>query len=293
MISVIIPTYKNREVLIKNLTHNLQFLKNCQIIIVNDDPSKNLEKDLKKFKNVILIENKKNLGFGQSINEGVKKAQYPYIMLLNNDVKLINNNYQLAINYFNNDSSLFAVSFAQKEKNGEIVGKNIFYWGRGLVLHKKPSDIKPGYNAWAEGGSCLVDKNKFLKLDGFDPIYSPFYWEDIDLSYRAWKMGYQIIFEPKIVVEHHHETTIGKYFSKEFIKKITFRNQLIFIWKNITNLDLLIKHVLFLPFNLFYYFFKKEFEFINGFFSAIRFLPKIKRDNYNLTDKEILKLFYE
>ena len=68
-------------------------------------------------------------------------------------------------------------------------------------------------------------------MAGFNKIYAPFYWEDIDLSYRAKKHGYQIIFDSQIEVIHHHESTIGRYFSSEKIREVAFRNQLIFNWQ--------------------------------------------------------------
>ncbi len=246
MISVIIPTYKNKHLLVDNLRHNLNYLNDCQVIIVNDDSRQSIKQDLEEFENILLIENKKNLGFGESINQGTKKALGDYLLLLNNDVRLPNDNYQLALSYFSNNSSLFAISFAQKEKNESIVGKNIIYWEKGFFKHKKDNDLTTGQNGWAEGGSCLIDKKKFLQLGGFDKIYAPFYWEDIDLSYRAGKRGYVIIFNRNIEVIHHHESTISKYYSSEKISEIAFRNQLIFNWKNIKRLSKLIEHLYYL-----------------------------------------------
>ncbi len=269
MISAIIPTYRNKWSLLHNLKRNLPYLNGTEIIIVNDNPRINLEKDLKPFENIILIENEKNCGFGESVNRGVKKASNPYIMLLNDDVLLQDSNYQLTINDFRKDSSLFAVSFSQKEKDGGVVGKNRFFWRRGLFFHQKARDLNLGENGWAEGGACIIDKKKFEKLGGFDSVYSPFYWEDIDLSYRARKAGYKIIFDPSILVQHHHESTIGKYFSKDFVKTIAFRNQFLFMWKNATIKEKF-AHFLFLPFNLCYYLFKGEFAFLKGFFQAIK-----------------------
>ncbi len=269
MISVVVPTYKNKWSLLHNLKHNLPYLNRTEIIIVNDNPRTNLKKDLRQFENVILIENEKNCGFGESVNRGVKKARNPYIMLLNDDVLLQNTNHQSTINSFKRDPSLFAVSFAQREKDGSIVGKNKFFWRRGLFFHQKADDLNPGENGWAEGGACIIDKKKFEELGGFDSIYSPFYWEDIDLSYRAQKTGYKITFNPGIFVEHHHESTIGKHFSKDFVKTIAFRNQFLFMWKNAPSKQKLL-HFLFLPFNVCYYLFKGEFAFLKGFFQAIK-----------------------
>ncbi len=289
MISVIIPTFKNKQLLIDNLNHNLPYLQDCEIIIVNDDPTESLKKDIKKFKKIILFENKKNLGFGQSINIGAKKARGNYLMFLNNDVQLSNDNYQLAINHFENNENMFSVSFAQTEKNGTIVGKNKIYWQKGFFQHSSVNNLNQGINGWAEGGSCIIDKKKFKILGGFDPIYSPFYWEDIDLSYRAWKTGYENIFNPEIKVIHHHESTIGKYFSNSRIKSIAFRNQLLFIWKNINTNNLIKEHVIYLvPAVL-----KGGLPFISGFFQALFKLPQIKKLNNNikLSDLEIFNKF--
>lgn len=254
-----------------NLHNNLPYLKDCEIIIVNDDPSKSLKEDLKQFKEIRIIENKKNLGFGESINQGVKIAKGQFLMLLNNDVLLINNNYQLAINHFRNNPSLFAVSFAQKEKDGTLVGRNKIYWEKGFFQHKKNDDLKTGPSGWAEGGSCLIDKKKFLELGGFDKIYAPFYWEDIDLSYRARKRGYEILFNREIEVIHHHESTIGKYFVSNKIKETVFRNQLIFIWKNLTGIKKIIEHLYYLLPTII----KGGWPFFMGFIRALFLLPNI------------------
>jgi len=274
MISVIIPVYKNTDLFLQNLKHNLDFLIGCQIIIVNDDPAKSLKKDLNPFKNIVLIENKKNLGFGQSINTGVKKATGQYLLLLNSDVILNDKSYLLALTHLNS-KEVFAVGFAQKEKDNSIVGKNKIFWQSGLYHHQKASDLKFGNNGWAEGGAALIDKEKFLTLGGFDPIYSPFYWEDVDLSNRAKKAGYQIVFEPKILVIHHHESTIGQHFTKKQIKIIAYRNQLIFTWKNLSNPKLFFQHLLFLPYLIIRHLMIGDYLFLISFIKALFKLTQI------------------
>lgn len=285
MISVIIPSYKNMGMLIKNLKHNLPYLSDCEVIVVNDDPGNSISNDLKDFK-VKLIENSENLGFGGAVNTGVKYANGKYIMLLNSDVILESDSFKKSLNHFKQDK-VFAVSFAQIEKNEQVVGKNSIYWNHGLLHHKRASDMKPGITAWAEGGSSIIDRDKFLKLNGFDEIYFPFYWEDVDLSYRAWKQGYKVIFDPTTKLTHHHESTIGKYFSKNYVADIAFRNQLIFIWKNITDKDLILKHLVKLP----------SYFFTKAFWKAMFLLPqtinrkKILKNLFIISDDEILKKF--
>lgn len=292
MITVIIPTFKNVEELIKNLSLNLPFLKGCEVIVVNDDPEKSIKKSLEVFPQIELIENQKNLGFAGAVHVGIVRAKNDYIMLLNSDVILNDSAYMNAVISMREDQKIFAVSFAQKEKDGTTVGKNSIYWKNGFFQHKKALDLKSGINGWAEGGSCMINKKIYKEIGGFDPLYAPFYWEDIDLSYRAWKMGYKVLFNPEIVVQHHHESTIGKYFSQEYIKSIAYRNQFIFIWKNIEDGSLLLSHIVRLLFSLPIMMFK-DIAYIKGFWNALLLLPKIieKRKHSKMSDGDILNKF--
>jgi len=228
-ISIVIPTFRNSKGLIHNLKHNLQYFVGCEVIVVNDDPSTSIHDQMSNFPEVVLIENKNNKGFPGAVNTGVKVATNDYILLCNDDVLFKNARFTSLISQFKKNKQIFAISFIQREKNGTKGGKNCLFWKDGFIQHSKARDLNNGINGWAEGGSSLVDRAKFHALDGFDEIYAPFYWEDIDLSYRAWKKGYLILFTNRVEVEHHHETTISKHFSRERITVIKYHNQLIFI----------------------------------------------------------------
>lgn len=274
----------------KYLEINKKYFDGCEVIVMNDYSKKNITKQVKKiYKEAIVINNKTNLGFAGNVNKGVLKANRNYIFLINSDVVLKDDSFVKSLEYFKKDRKLFAVGFAQIEKDGMIVGSNRAYFKNGLINHDhlQPTNYSLQPNFWAEGGSSIFRKNIFIYLGLLDELYNPFYWEDIDLSYRAWKMGYKILYDPTIKVEHHHESTIGKYFDKSKILKIAFRNQLIFHWKNLTDQDLIIKHFINLP----------KFIFISGFFDALIRLPKILQARkktvklFKKTDKEILGQF--
>lgn len=284
---------------VKNLHHNLKFLTDQQIIVINDDPTTSVAAKFKAFSDIKLIENSTNLGFGEAVNQGVNQTDGNYILLLNSDVILRNQSYLSAIKHFEQNPDIFAVSFAQLENEQKIVGKNRFYWAEGFFQHASAPNLSYGITGWAEGGSCLLDKQKFINLGGFDNIYSPFYWEDVDLSYRAWKNGYKVLFDPEILVEHHHQSTIRSYFDSIHIEKIAFRNQLLFIAKNIQDQDLVNdfkKHVYGYVLKNWL---KGKWHVVIGFFAAQKILsqqPKTQKKNTSSpfltrTDKEILQMF--
>lgn len=270
MISVIIPTYK-KKVCLENLQKNISFLKDYEIIIVNDNPMISMEQDIQLFTNIRLIENETNVGFGTSVNSGIAMARSPYVMLLNDDVLLKDNSFLNALDHFKKDKKLFAVSFAQIEKNKTIVGKNLIYWKNGFIHHIKHKDMKTGDSAWAEGGACLIDRVKYNTVGGFNTIFSPFYWEDVDLSYQAYRYGFHVIFDSTIQVIHHHESTIRHEFEQNYIQSIAFRNQLLFIWKNIDDVGLLGEHLIHLIPTII----KGGVPFLKGFFQTFPYLWSI------------------
>ena len=202
-----------------------------------------------------------------------------------------------AVDYLKNNPKTFAVTFAQIESGGNRVGKNKIYWQDGFFHHEHEVSDMAGITAWAEGGSCMVNKELFRKLRGFDPLYSPFYWEDIDLSYRAYKAGYEVYFDPGILVHHAHESTIGKYYKKKNIKRIALRHQLIFIWKNITDPRLRRSHASALVRLLISSFIRGKFETHRAWLGAIIRYPGIVRARrrekklHKIADTQILDLF--
>jgi O-antigen biosynthesis protein len=70
-------------------------------------------------------------------------------------------------------------------------------------------------------------------LGGFDELLAPFYLEDTDLGYMAWKRGWKVLYQPASIVFHEHRGTIGKKFTSEYIQSVLKKNFLLFLWKNI------------------------------------------------------------
>lgn len=249
-VSVIIPVYKNLEEFTRNLGDNLKYLSDCQMVVVNDDPSTNLPGSLPShdFSNeqILWINNKKNLGFAPSINVGIKEITGDHIMLLNSDVRLLDDSWRNSLTAFEDDPNLFAVSFAQREKDGDIVGRNELYFKGGLYHHRalptnlefRISPTQSGQanleflsSSWAECGSAIFRASVWKELGGLDEAYAPFYWEDVDISYRAKQRGWDVLFAPNILVEHHHESTTANFF-KDQIQEVAYRNQVYFAEKH-------------------------------------------------------------
>ncbi len=100
---------------------------------------------------------------------------------------------------------------------------------------------------YACGGAAAFDRGRWLALGGLDPLFAPFYWEDVDLSWRARKRGWGIVHVPASVVHHEHSATIGARFDRREVAAIHERNRLLFQWKTITSPGMTAVHLAWLP----------------------------------------------
>jgi len=243
-ISIIIPNYNGLSLLEKNLPYVVRAKNNkrnniLEIILVDDGSIDSSVEFIKKnFKEIKIVKHKVNRGFSASVNTGARTARGDLLALLNNDVLPSANFLETAFSLFENPD-VFAVSFNEKNYGGAIG-----YFENGFVGHRpSQKSTKAMESFWANGGSGLFRREFWMKLGGMDEkLFSPFYWEDVDLCYRALKRGWLVLWNPSSKVVHNHESTIGKI-NKKYRENIQERGQLLFIWKNITSTNLFRKHL--------------------------------------------------
>jgi len=277
-ISVVIPNYNGEEILKKNLPKVLDAVGDAEVIVVDDASVDGSLKALENFKSKIkVIANEKNLGFSLTVNKGVKAASGGIVILLNTDVVPEKDFVSPLLSHFE-DETIFAVGCMDKSiEGGKTVlrGRGLGKWSRGFLVHSR-GEVDKTDTLWVNGGSGAFRKSLWEKLGGFNELYTPFYWEDIDLSYCALKSGYKIAFEPKSVVIHEHEKgSIKSAYSDFEVKTIAYRNQFIFVWKNITDLSLSLSHIFWFPYHIVAAILRLDWAFCIGFFKAFILLPKI------------------
>ena len=91
--SIIIPTYNRQDQIKECITSVLnQNFDNFEIIIIDDnstDKTLDICKNIKKKDNRIkILNNKKNLGVGETRNKGLLKAKGKYVLFIDSDDKM-------------------------------------------------------------------------------------------------------------------------------------------------------------------------------------------------------------
>lgn len=298
-VSVVIPSYNGKSLLEKNLNKVIIACPRAEIIIVDDASCDNTVEFIQEnFPLVKILKNYQNLRFAQTVNRGVKESNGNIIILLNNDVSPKSNFLEPLLRNFQ-DQKIFSVGCKEIQitdgKEYES-GRNIGYFKKGLVMHQKAKTQNNRQTFWNSGGSMAFRKSIFYELGGFDHLYYPAYWEDIDLSYRAQKRGYKVVFEPQSIVYHNHETTHKKVLGQDEIEITAFKNQILFVWKNITDSNLILLHCFWFPYHVIFTSIKTKGKFLKALPRVVRQLPQIfkkRRYESNFTqvyDKILLNI---
>ncbi len=237
-ISVVIPNYNGRQLIEKNLPTVYEALLagnlEHEIIIVDDVSTDDSVSFIQtSFPSVILLQNEVNKGFSPTINRGIHHATKDLVFALNSDVELTKAYFVLLLRYFEDDH-VFGVSgrtiglydetiqeaakFPRQRTSKKIDTYNFFI------------EETEGYNVptlYLSGANALIDRKKLIQLDGFDEIYAPFYYEDLDLSIRAWRAGWKCYYEHGAICRHPVSATIKKYHVKKKVWIVSNRNKLI------------------------------------------------------------------
>ena len=286
-IDLVIPSYQARHLLEKHLPAIYKHSPNLnQVIIVEDGGSDDTPQFLEEnYPDIKLLINKQNKGFSKSVNRAVSKSNADFIVLLNNDVEPYKDYLENAFKYFEDDK-VFAVNFHEKQSSWPKVS-----WKNGKLQYTQGEDKKnPRLCAWPSGGSTVLRMSIWRELGGFNEIYSPGYWEDIDLGWRAWKAGYQTIWAPDAYVDHQHESSFKKL-DQNYLNLIKQRNELFFHWQNITDRKLALDHFKFLISHTI-----NHPGYSKVIFAAFKQYSKVARNRVKnrraakLTDKQVLKL---
>lgn len=290
-ISIIIPNY-NGELFLNRCFESLTQQEHIhEIIIIDNGSSDNSVNYIKSnYPELILIENKKNLGFAIAVNQGLKASSGKYIFLLNNDMELEKRCISHLLKCIEKNQDIFSVSskmiqYHDREKIDNAGDEyTILGWAKRVGYNKssdKYQNSKEIFSACA--GAALYRKSILEEIGYFDENFFA-YLEDVDLGYRARINGFTNLYCPKAIVYHVGSGTSGSRYN-EFKIKLAARNNIYVPYKNMPWPQLLINSpFLILGYLIKYLFFLKKGQgniYLQGLKEGLQSLDKIEKIRYN------------
>jgi GT2 family glycosyltransferase len=250
-----------------------------ELIVVDDvstDGSVRLIEE--RFPQVRLARNPENVGFARTSNRGAREARGRILVMMNNDMRVPEDFLRHLVAPFHEPAEpdappVFAVGAKTVDwHTGETNHLCMdAAWRRGGLGQDWSDPPERCETTFPQGGSAAFDRELFLRLGGFDPIFDPYSWQDYDLTYRACKAGWRVYYEPLAVADHVGKATMHRQLSVDRGKRITERSRLFFVWLNLQDPWLICRHVLAIPWIYGRDLWKGEgISGLMGFFMALR-----------------------
>lgn len=246
-VSVIIPNYNGIAYLDCVLSSlERQTMKKYEVILVDNGSSDGSSAFvMANYPWVHLIELPENFGFCRAVNEGIRAARAPYVLLLNNDTEVEKDFLEemaAALHRHKNAFSCAArmIQFHDRDKLDDAgnyycaLGWS-FARGKGKDVHKYEKEQQI-FSAC--GGAAIYRKKIFEKIGLFDEEHFA-YLEDTDVGYRAKIYGYENWYAPKAIVYHIGSGTTGSRYN-HFKTRYSSRNNIYLIYKNMPILQILL-----------------------------------------------------
>ena len=188
---------------------------NFRVIVVDNGSTDGSQESVRsKYPTVKLLENGKNLGFGEGNNVGMRFAlehDAEWLFLLNNDTVVDPDLLTELMDVAVTDEKIGALSpkiYYHSEPNKFwYAGGNINYF-TGIVSHRGlREDDRGQYDSveqtrYITGCAFLVKREVVERVGMFDPVFYPIYSEDADLSVRIERAGYRLVYVPRAKMWH-------------------------------------------------------------------------------------------
>lgn len=267
--AILILSYNHPELTAKTVRSALAF--SLPIILIHHGSEvKNrdfLQKEFQIIDHFVLVENK---GWAFGMNEGLRYAflKYDWLFVLTNDTEV------LTLGDFPMSPALVApLIYFRKMTRVDSLG-GIFTPHLGKLRHVRRQEelalLKKGQFFYVPGTAFLIHKDVFFALHGFDESLHT-YWEDVDFSCRAQKMGISLLVDQNFSLTHkvgktcHSNSFYTTYLYNRNRKRISLKYSVKL--KKIIILSVLLKDLLK---NLFKFLIKKDRKRTKLYINAMR-----------------------
>jgi len=243
-VTFIVPNYNQRHLMDFCLPPLLKEAGNEHEVMVVDDASTDDTVGYLRthYQQVRVMTLARNQGFSGAVRAGIAASSTPLFSLINTDVQVRRGYLAAILPHFDRPDTFAVCSRIELPEGSQMETGNVAPAWSGLLEPYHVPPTRSGPILYAGGASSVYDRAKYEAIGGFDPVYRPLYFEDIELGYRAWRRGWRSLFEPQASVWHQRRAWIGRRFGNAYANETLLKNSLLFVWKNVRDREMLAQH---------------------------------------------------
>ena len=217
VLSIVIVVYNQAELTYQCLRSIREAMDVPLEIIVIDNASTDTTAQLtRRLSGCVTQRQTENLHFLRGANLGARQARGRHLLFLNNDTVVRPGALATGTRLLDEDPSVGAVGGQILLPDGTLQEAGSIIWQDGSTKgYGRGNDpLDPAYQFrrdvdYCSGVFLMVRREVFDDLGGFDPLFSPAYYEDADLCMRIWGQGLRVVYTPAIQVTHVESASYG------------------------------------------------------------------------------------
>jgi GT2 family glycosyltransferase len=225
MIDIVIVNYKSTDYLetcLSSIGRALEGVK-ANIFVEDNDSDDRIHRIESAFPQVFLNRNSKNLGFAKAVNQGARRGEAPYLILLNPDAIVKEGFFRPLIAFLEEHPRIGVIGPKILEKDGSVQNSARSFpnpltglfgrtsvltrcfpenrWSRKNLLSLDSDGKTPLEVDWVSGACMAVRRKAFEEVGPLDERFF-MYWEDADWCKRMRQNGWKVVYFPLATITH-------------------------------------------------------------------------------------------
>ena len=217
VVSVVVVLFNNAALSLQCLTSiHAQRATPLELIVVDNASTDETPLLLDRLEGCTVLRQQENLHFLRAANVGARAARGRHLLFLNNDTTLGSKALAEACGILDREADVGAVGGQILLLDGSLQEAGSIIWQDGSTsgYGRGADPLDPSYQFqrdvdYCSGAFLMVRRVVFDQLGGFDPLFTPAYYEDADLCVRIWEAGLRVVYSPRIQIVHVESASYG------------------------------------------------------------------------------------
>jgi O-antigen biosynthesis protein len=216
MVSAVLVLHNRAELTLRCIRALLASRVPLELVVVDNASTDLTSLLLERLDGAVIVRSETNQGFGAGVNEGARRAQARYLLLVNNDAEVLPGSIEAAVRRLESAPDIAAVGGKLILPDGRLQEAGTIVWNDGSCggYGRDDSPAAPWYAFARDVDFCsaallLTRRDTFSSIGGFDRAFDPAYYEDADYCVTLWEQGWRVVYEPETVAIHFEFASSG------------------------------------------------------------------------------------
>lgn len=232
ILSVIIVNYHNPALLklaLSSLARVWSFQDTGEVIVIDSESSHETQavaqSCLAQFRHSLYVPYEENTGYTRGVNEGLRKANGQYLLILNPDIVLQEGTIEYLVATLKANPAIGLLGPKLLNMDGTRQDSCFRFYRVSTVIARRIGGLRREEDRflmrdvdlseqtdvdWLMGSALITTRTALQRVGLMDESFF-LYYSEVDWAYRFWENGYRVVYAPSVSLYHYHQRESSGY----------------------------------------------------------------------------------